>query len=470
MYASSVRRTTPTTIVAILLATFVSAAQAPAPELKLPLESYPPAIRKDVAGPYEAARTHPADANAAGSLGRILQAWEQWESAHDAYGRAISLAPTSLEWHYLDACVLDRLSRPEDAARQLREALKIQTGYLPARIRLADALLDAGELNESRAIFAALSREPRAEPLGWFGLGRILAAEGKHEEAVQAIQRALSLFPEWGAAQYSLALSLRALGRRAEAEQAIQRHIQYGTRWPGVDDPLLAGVSKLRNDPAARFRRARALADSGDDNGAIAEFEGALGEDNSQAVAHASLVKLYGKKGDWAKAEEHYRAAVSLGGGLAELQYDYGVLLGMQQQWDESAEAYRRAIAINPNYPEAHNNLGQTLERSRQFDAALDEYRSATQSRPTFRLARFNAGRMLIALGRLDEAIAELQKITEPRDAESPRYLFALSTAYVRSGRKDEGIRWATEARQLALQYGDTALAAAIDRDLAGIR
>ena len=35
---------------------------------------------------------------------------------------------------------------------------------------------------------------------------------------------------------------------------------------------------------------------------------------------------------------------------------------------------------------------------------------------------------------------------------------------------KDEAVRWATDARQLALQYGDTALAAAIERDLATIR
>jgi tetratricopeptide (TPR) repeat protein len=375
-----------------------------------------------------------------------------------------------MEWHYLDACVLDRLVRPREAAAQLREALKIQPDYLPARVRLADALLSAGELDESRTIFAALAREPAAEPLGLFGLGQILAAEGKHEEAVGTIRRALALFPEWGAAQYALALSLRTLGRRAEAEQALQRYVQYGTRWPGVDDPLLNGISSLRNDPAARFRRARKLADDGDVNGAIAEFEAALADDSSLALAHASLVKLYGGTGNWAKAEEHYRAAVALGSGLAELHYDYGVLLSLQQKWAEAGDAYRRAIAVNPNYPEAHNNLGQVLERNRQLDAALEEYRSAALSRPTFRLARFNAGRMLIALGRLDEAITELQKITDPRDAEAPRYLFALSTAYVRSGRKDEGVRWATEARQLALQYGDTALAAAIERDLAMIR
>lgn len=284
------------------------------------------------------------------------------------------------------------------------------------------------------------------------------------------IERALTLFPQWGAANYSLALSLRALGRRAEAEQALQRHAQYGARWPGIDDQLLASVTALRTDPAARFRRARALADSGDVKGAIAEFEAALAQDKSLALADASLLKLYGGLGDWAKAEEHYRAAVALGSGLADLHYDYGVLLAMQQRWDEAAQAYSRALAVNPNYPEAHNNLGQVLERSRQFEAALDEYRKAAESRPTFRLARFNIGRMLITLGRLDEAIGELQKITEPRDAEAPRYLFALSAAYVRAGRKEDGVRWATEARQLALQYGDTALAATIERDLATIR
>jgi hypothetical protein len=77
---------------------------------------------------------------------------------------------------------------------------------------------------------------------------------------------------------------------------------------------------------------------------------------------------------------------------------------------------------------------------------------------------------MLIALGRPAEAVTELQRLTEPRDAEAPRYLFALSTAYVRSGQKNDGLKWAIDARDLARQFGDTALAAAIERDIASIR
>ena len=77
---------------------------------------------------------------------------------------------------------------------------------------------------------------------------------------------------------------------------------------------------------------------------------------------------------------------------------------------------------------------------------------------------------MLIALGRPQEAVTELEKLVEPRDAEAPRYLFALAVAHVRAGRKDEGIKWATDAKHLAVQFGQHDLAAAIDRDLASLR
>jgi len=84
-----------------------------------------------------------------GSLARLLHAWEQWDSAHEAYAHAASLAPGTFEWQYLDACVLDRLARPADAAARLREALKLRPDYLPARVKLADALLSAGALEEA---------------------------------------------------------------------------------------------------------------------------------------------------------------------------------------------------------------------------------------------------------------------------------------------------------------------------------
>jgi tetratricopeptide (TPR) repeat protein len=410
------------------------------------------------------------DAAAVGALARLLHAWEQWDAAHEAYARCEALAPRAFEWPYLDGVVLQRLARHAEAAVRFRRALEISPDYLPARVKLAEALFEAGDLDESHRLFDALSREAATEPLGQFGLGRIAAARGNHEEAITRLERALALANQWGAAYYALALSYRAVGRRDAAQRALEQHAKYGPAWPALEDRVLAGIKPLRDDAATNLARGLKLASAGDLAGAIAAHEAAIARDPSYAQAHANLISLYARVQDWDRAEAHYRAVVALGAGLGDAHYDYGVLLGLRAEWDRAAEAYRLAIAVNPQHANAHNNLGQILERQGRPDAAAEEYRQAVASRPDFRLGRFNLGRMLIALGKTREAIAELEKLTAPRDVEAPPYLLALATAYARAGDKALAIKWATDARQLALEHGQQELAAAIDRQLSSIR
>jgi tetratricopeptide (TPR) repeat protein len=446
-------------------------AQGPPPPLpRLALDLFPPAARDSVAAARKRASERPDDADAAGALGRVLQAWEQWDAAHDAYLRARTLAPKSFEWWYLDGFVLQRLARHDEAAACLRQAVALRPEYLPGRLKLLDELFATAASAESRTLATSLLAEPRAEPVAHFFLGRLAASDGDHTAAVEHLERAVQLFPQWGGAHYALALSYRALGRAEDARTAMLRHAQYGAQWPGVEDPVLASVAAVRDDGRALLARGVKLSDAGDIAGAIAVHEEALARDPSLAQAHNNLISLYGRAGQTKKAEEQYRAAVALGADTADAHYDYGVLLGMQQQWDAAAEAYRLAIAKNPLHARAHNNLGELLERQRNPAAALEEYRAAAASQGAFRLARFNAGRMLLVLGRTDEAIAELTQLVEPRDAETPRYLFALAVAHVRAGHKDDGIKWAAEARQLATELGQTDLAAAIARELAKLQ
>jgi pentatricopeptide repeat protein len=306
--------------------------------------------------------------------------------------------------------------------------------------------------------------------MGHFGLGRVAAAEDRHTEAVQNLERAVALFPEWGAAHYALALSYRALGRRDDAQRALERHREYGARWPAVEDAVHATVASLRDDPRATLQRGIKLAERGEIEAAIAAHEAALAADPSLTQVHANLISLYGRARNWDKAEEHYREAVAHGVELTDAHVDYGVILTQQQKWDAAADTYRKALAINPLDARAHNNLGQLLEQQRKPEAAHEAYTAAVRSQPTFRLARFNLGRMLIALGRNDEAVKEFEKLVEPKDEETPRYLFALATAHVRAGRKDEGIKWALEAKRLATQEGQQELAAAIEKELGKLK
>ena len=454
-----------------LLTAAIATAQTAIPPLPKPaLDLFPASARETVSREYQRAAARSTDAAAVGAFARVLHGWEQWDLAHQAYARAQALAPKALEWHYLDALVLQRLARHGEAAARLRAALDAAPDFKPARVKLADELFDAGAIDESRRVYEALAADPATEPMGVYGLGRIAAAEKRHEEAVRHLERAIELFPAWGSAHYALALSYRALGRRDAAEQALERHASHGPQWPAIEDPILAALANVRHDPRGILQRGITLAERGDVPGAIAAHEDALARDPSLVQAHVNLVSLYGRQKNWAKGEAHYRAAVRLGGDLRDAHYDYGVMLGLQQKWEEAEAAYRTALEANPLHARASNNLGEIYERRRDVEGALAAYTRAVESEPAFRLARFNAARMLLGLGRTAEAVAHLERIVEPRDAEAPRYLFALSVAYVRAGRKEDGIKWAAEARALALQHGQQELAAAIERDLARLK
>src|SRR4029453_3059743 len=140
--------------------------------------------------------------------------------------------------------------------------------------------------------------------------------------------RAIALFRQFGEAYYGLAQSLRALGRRDEARAALEQHRGAGRGGPPTAPP----------PPPPALPQ-----------------------------AHANLISLYGRAGQWAKAEQHYKAVLALGYNVDEAHYNYGVLLGSQQRWSEAAAAYRLAVAANPLHAQALNNLGQLLEGERHL-------------------------------------------------------------------------------------------------------
>ena len=430
----------------------------------------PPPAREPLAQAFETAKRRPADPAALGAYARLLHAWEQWDDAHSVYATLQKLEPARPDWWYLDAGVLSRTARHADAAERLQKVLHVAPEMKVAQVRLADALFEAGRFADSRKIYTVLAADRATEPMGAFGLGRVAAVERRHDDAIKHFERALELFPQWGAAHYALAMSFRALGRREDAVRALERHSRYGTQWPALDDPLIGSVHALRDDARGLLQRGVALAARGDLEGAIAAHEAALTADPAFTQARANLLSLYGQNKDWNKAEAHYRELVRRGEDLGDAHYDYGVILGMQGKWDEAAAAYRRALEANPLHARASNNLGEALERQGRLEDASQAYRNAVGAQPSFRLARFNYARTLIAAGRTAQAISELEKILEPRDAQTPRYLFALAAAHVRAGQREVGMKLAKEARALAVAHGQTELVASIDRDLARLK
>ncbi len=453
----------------------VSARQSELPELpKLNMADFLPAIRRQVQQADAAARALPQSAEASGKLGMVLDAYQQYDSAAVCYERARRLDARSFRWAYYLGTLQVHQGNHDQAAVTLREALRLAPDYLPARLKLAESLLAAGNLQESGNIYEGILKSvpqsgggdiaAKAEAL--YGMGRVEAARGQTAAATESYRKACDVFPAYGAAQYALALAYRKLGEPEKAGPHFRAYEANTTVTPPLEDPLLAAVQALNLGAGPHLLRSVELEHQGRLTEAIAEQELALVIDPDNVQANINLISLYARHGEADKAEQHYQAAVRLNPNRADSFYNHGVLLLRQGKYSEAEQAFRRALEINPFYAEAHNNLGILLERQGRTEGALAEYEASLDNQPNSRLAHYHIGKLLVDQKKYHEGIEHLLKTLTPEDESTPSYLYALAIAYGREGDRERALKYAHRARDQAAAFNQSQLLVGIDRDL----
>jgi tetratricopeptide (TPR) repeat protein len=437
---------------------------------QLDAEKFDESIRERVRAAYELVKASPNDAASNGELAMLLQAHSQFEQAEAFHRRAQGIAPSAMKWTYYLGIVQQRQAKHEDAAASLRAALRIEPGYVPARLHLAESLLALGQLDESGELYDAVAESNPEFAEAHYGRGRVLAAKGDTAASVEPLKRACEMAPRFGAAHYALALAYRDLGESEKAKQhlALYEADRYGG--PTAPDPLIGEVNLLKTGANVHLRRGVDLEKEGRLADAVAEHERAVDLDPDIVQARINLVILYGRLGNFDKAHEHYQAALNTGAPHAELHYNFGVLAVDKGRIREAKAAFAEALKLNPQYAAAHNNLGFLLEAEGRRDEAEKSYRAAIDNQPNYRLARFHLGRLLAQKGRPREAIAEFQQTLEPVDEQTPQFLYALAAAYDLVRERPKALEYARRAQKLAVELGQPQLAEKIEQDLKKLR
>ena len=436
----------------------------------LALDLLPATARHHLQTVYDEAQAHPRDASAAGRLAMALHAQEQLQSAHAAYRRARHLAPQSFEWTYLGALVQAKLGDFAGAAGFLRQALALDPGYLPARVALAETLVEAGQLETARAEYVALLRDYPELAIAHYGCGRVAALLGDAADALERYRKSVELAPQFGAAHYALALAYRDAGLRDRAGAHLQTYRRLGARRPVPPDPLMDRVNAFRSTARHLIVDGARLEDAGRIDESITRHLQALEADPAAAQAHVNLISLYGRKGEDDSAQRHYHAALQLQGDHAGAHYNWGVLLAGARRFDEAAAAFRRALEVNPFHPQAHNNLASLLASQGKLGEAATHYQHALANEPDHRLARFNLGRVLVAAGRPREAAEHFERLLVPETTDTPRFTYALATAWLAAGEFDKARKYGEQALKTARRLGQKELAAQIEHDLRPVK
>ena len=160
---------------------------------------------------------------------------------------------------------------------------------------------------------------------------RALRGEGRSDEAVAELRRAVALHPDWAEAHHQLGNALKVAGAYAEA------------------------VASLR--AAARL-------------------------DPAQAAIWLNLGVACLERGQLGPAEECFRQALALEPFRPEARNVLGHTLLLRGRCAEAARELKRALELRPGYPAAHDNLGRVLKAQGRAAEALAHHTAALRGQP----------------------------------------------------------------------------------------
>ena len=264
----------------------------------------------------------------------------------------------------------------------------------------------AGRLSDAEELYREILTANPGHADSLHLLGAIATRRGRHQDAIDLIEKAIRLRENNPAAEFhnNIAASYRALG---QLDKAIA-HCRHAVT-------LKPGYAEAFNNLSAL------LDDQGQSDEALTACRQALALKPDYPLTHFNLAKILHRRGDLREAAASYRDALKLQPMMVEAHSNLGAVLADLDEFDEAATHCQKALVLRPDYAEAHYNLGNVLRAQGKDDEAAAAYRQALALKPAYAEASYNLGLVLMAEGRLEDAAACYRQAiaTRPEFAEA---------------------------------------------------
>jgi tetratricopeptide (TPR) repeat protein len=230
---------------------------------------------------------------------------------------------------------------------------------------------------------------PSAEAVFANDLGYVEMQMDNMERALAALDRAVSLDPEYERAHYNRGMALTRLKRPDEAIEAYRKAIAlndfYYEAWINL------GLLYYKEGDLEESRKAFLKVT---DRTRSSRFN----------KAYYQLGLIAANTGDDAEAVEYYSESILLDPSHVPSYINKGTALLRLEQLSGAEEALEKAASLDPENYLAHYNLGLVLRRQEKFAEAKAAYRKAVALKPASKKAWLNLGYVHAFLGETGKA------------------------------------------------------------------
>ena len=195
------------------------------------------------------------------TIGLDAQARGDWSAAASEFERILALKPSEPQGstaHYDLAIAYANQRRNDDAARQLRAALALDSAFLAAMANLIAIDLGRGDLREARAIADRYLKLAPDSARALYSRGIVAMQTADYAAARDDFGKLLHSNPSYAVAHYDLALAEERLGEYASAERELRTALTLSPSYARARFAL--GVVLLREGEHAEARNAFARA------------------------------------------------------------------------------------------------------------------------------------------------------------------------------------------------------------------
>ena len=285
-------------------------------------------------------------------------------------------------------------SDPALAAEQLTEILKVVEAH-PAALRLlAQARSSQGDDQGALDILVPLARTQPNWAMVHLDLGLALGRDGRGQEAIDALRRAVALKPELPQAWRVLGDHLMAAGEQDAADSAYASHVRHSTRDPRLLD---AAIALAEN----RIPAAEAL----------------LREHLKQAPTDVAAIRMFAEV---AARLDRNEDALNLLARCLELapsfhaaRQNYALVLHRSNQPEQALVEIERLLAAEPGHPGCRNLKAAVLCRIGEYEPAIGIYADLLEHYPRNAKVWVSYGHALKTAGYGDRAITAYRRSLE---------------------------------------------------------
>ncbi len=347
-------------------------------------------------------------------LGNVFDGHDMVAEATELYERAVASQPDDAgTWHLLGRSFQRAGDLPKSVVAFGR-ALDLAPDSMSTTGRLADVLLELGEVDRAAPYVETYTARRPKDPTGLWLLGRVAVERGQWAKARRSLEASVQADPNRAAVLFLLGRVYRELGEAERAQACTDRASSFPRgQVLQIPDPIETAMYRESNSPAYLESYMNALWKARRYADAIIVARELVQRRPRDQHAHRNLAALAKLNGRLDEAVAHARRAVEIRPSYATGHTVLGELLRDQGLHDEAIAAARRGVELDLRDAENRLALGSVLLSAGHPSEALIEIDAALAELPENITGHALRARCLLEMGETQTAVEALMRLLE---------------------------------------------------------